>query len=317
MTDGTRAKILVVDDEPRNIELLEAYLLPEGYEVLAARSGEEALRLAGGSGPDVVLLDLRMPGMSGHEVCRRLKADPRTARTPVLVITAERGLREKEEALQAGADDFVTKPVERADLLTRVQSLLKVRHLERELDRTLAYLQELDAARAMGTGAAEAEKPPSVAAPALADILVIDDEPFIRKQYADLLSGRYRVRTAANGLSGLEEAARPTDAILLDIMMPGMNGIEFLERFRHRVREVPVIILTAHPSLQYAIAALRLGAFDFLVKGARNEEVLAAVARAVERGRLVRRQQELLRELQQTMQRIVGGQVSGSPMPPS
>ncbi len=156
-----------------------------------------------------------------------------------------------------------------------------------------------------------------MAAPALADILVIDDEPFIRKQYADFLSGRYRVRTAAKGLSGLEEAARPTDAILLDIMMPGMNGIEFLERFRHRVEEVPVIILTAHPSLQYAIAALRLGAFDFLVKGARNEEVLAAVARAVERGRLVRRQQGLLRELQHTMQRIVGGQVGVSPMPPS
>ena len=135
------ARVLCVDDTPHNIRLLEAVLLPRGYEVLTAASGPEALELVARERPDLVLLDILMPGMDGHEVCRRLRADPATQLLPVVMITAS-GDQEKLTALESGADDFVPKPFNQAELLARVKSLLRIKTYQDRIATQAAELAE-------------------------------------------------------------------------------------------------------------------------------------------------------------------------------
>jgi adenylate cyclase len=133
MTDVADAGVvLVVDDQAPNRRLLEAVLTPRGYRVLAASSGEEALQTLHEEQPDVVLLDILMPGMDGYEVCRRIRSDPATAILPVVMITAS-GQQEKLVATEAGADDFRTKPFDQAELLARVRSLVRVSRYHRTI----------------------------------------------------------------------------------------------------------------------------------------------------------------------------------------
>ena len=143
-SDPSKSTILVVDDNPQNLELLQAYLEDLGCTAIAAVDGPEALEAVAKQNPDLILLDIMMPRMSGFEVCRRLKADPETADIPVVMVTALNELGDIERAVAAGTDDFLSKPINKLELLTRVRSLLRVRHLKGELERTLAYLQEVD-----------------------------------------------------------------------------------------------------------------------------------------------------------------------------
>ena len=147
------ARILAVDDKPENIRLLEAVLAPSGYEVIAASSGDEALVKVREQTPDLILTDIVMPGMTGYELCRRLRADPATAFLPIVTLTASGG-EEKREALDAGADDFVAKPFDKTELLARVRSLLRVKRyyddLASALDRQTAIGEVL---RTIGSSA--------------------------------------------------------------------------------------------------------------------------------------------------------------------
>jgi adenylate cyclase len=131
--------VLVVDDQPANLRLLDAVLSPRGYRVIAAGSGEAALALLRDSPIDLVLLDIVMPGLDGHEVCRRIRADEKTAFLPVVMITAS-GEQEKLQALVSGADDFVTKPFNQAELLARVASLAKVKRYQDTIRRQTVEL---------------------------------------------------------------------------------------------------------------------------------------------------------------------------------
>jgi adenylate cyclase len=131
--------VLVVDDQAPNRRLLEAVLEPRGYQVVSAESGEQALQLLADDPPDVVLLDIVMPGMDGYEVCRRIRDDEATAVLPVVMITAS-GEQEKLRATEAGADDFVTKPFDQAELLARVKSLVRISRYHRTVQRQAAEL---------------------------------------------------------------------------------------------------------------------------------------------------------------------------------
>jgi adenylate cyclase len=131
--------ILVVDDLPQNIRLLEAVLSPKGFRVVAASSGEEALDVLSKEHPDLVLLDILMPGMDGYEVCRRIRQDPGTAFLPVIMITAS-GEEEKVRAIESGADDFVSKPFDQAELLARVRSLVRVKRYHDTIEHQAAEL---------------------------------------------------------------------------------------------------------------------------------------------------------------------------------
>jgi len=135
-------RILVVDDDPRNVRLLKRILTSQGYEVEEAYCGEDAVEMALENPPDLLLLDVMMPGMDGYEVCRRLRSDPRTVAVPIVMVTALSGRREKTKALEYGADDFITKPFERVEILARVRSSLRVKRLHDELVEANKRLEE-------------------------------------------------------------------------------------------------------------------------------------------------------------------------------
>ena len=143
---STRAKILIADDNPQNVELLEAYLSDFDCEIRTAFDGEETLEAVAEFAPDLLLLDVMMPRLSGFEVCRKIRTNPETKELLVLMVTALNEAADFERGVQAGTDDFLTKPVNKVELLCRIRSLLRVRHLKTQLDRTLAYLSEFEAA---------------------------------------------------------------------------------------------------------------------------------------------------------------------------
>ena len=136
--------VLVVDDNAQNVELMQAYLESLNCIVHTAVDGIDALDKVPKVKPDLILLDIMMPRMSGFEVCRRLKGDARTRAIPILMVTALNELGDIERGVEAGTDDFLTKPINKLELLTRVKSLLRVRHLKSELDRTMAYLSDME-----------------------------------------------------------------------------------------------------------------------------------------------------------------------------
>ncbi len=140
-----KSNILVVDDNAQNLELLVAYLDGLGCEVTTAVDGVDALEKVKAETPDLILLDIMMPRMSGFEVCRKLKSAPATRDIPIIMVTALNELGDIERGVESGTDDFISKPVNRLELTTRVKSLLRVRHLKGELERTLAYLNDIEA----------------------------------------------------------------------------------------------------------------------------------------------------------------------------
>ena len=142
--DNSLPLVLVVDDNQQNLELILAYLEEVDCRTDSATDGYAALEIIKKRLPDLVLLDVMMPKISGFEVCRKIKRDPQTADIPVIMITALNELGDIERAIQSGTDDFLSKPVNKWELVTRVRTMLKLKHLTDKLERTLAYLSEVE-----------------------------------------------------------------------------------------------------------------------------------------------------------------------------
>jgi CheY-like chemotaxis protein len=136
--------VLVVDDNQENLELLQAYLEDMDCKTVPASDGLQAMEIVADSAPDLILLDVMMPKMSGFEVCKRIKNDPKTSDIPIIMVTALNEFGDIEHGIDSGTDDFISKPVNKLELLTRVKTMLKLKHLSDKLERTLAYLSEIE-----------------------------------------------------------------------------------------------------------------------------------------------------------------------------
>ena len=143
-TKPAASKILIADDNLQNCELLDAYLSEEDYDISMAFDGQQTLEKVIENEPDLILLDIMMPRLSGYEVCQQLKGDAKTKNIAILMVTALNEKGDIEKAVIAGCDDFLSKPVNNLELKIRVRSLLRVRHLTNERDRLLAYLAEVE-----------------------------------------------------------------------------------------------------------------------------------------------------------------------------
>jgi PleD family two-component response regulator len=142
--EPVRPRILIADDNPQGAELLEAYLGDSEYDLRMAADGEQTLREVAQWQPDLILLDIMMPKISGFEVCKRLRADPKTHDIAILMITALDQPSDIERAVEAGTDEFLSKPINKNELLLRVRSLLRTRQYKRDLDRALAYIEAVE-----------------------------------------------------------------------------------------------------------------------------------------------------------------------------
>jgi two-component system alkaline phosphatase synthesis response regulator PhoP len=136
--------VLVVDDNQQNLELLQAYLEDIDCKTVPAHDGPEALEIISDSPPDLILLDVMMPKMSGFEVCKKIKNDPKTSDIPVIMVTALNEFGDIERGIDSGTDDFLSKPINKLELVTRVKIMLKLKHITDKLERTLAYLSEIE-----------------------------------------------------------------------------------------------------------------------------------------------------------------------------
>ena len=142
--ENITSTILVVDDNQQNLELILAYLEDFNCNTIPAEDGQKALDILTKQLPDLILLDVMMPKISGFEVCRKIKENPKTKDIPVIMVTALTEFGDIQRAVDSGTDDFLSKPVNKLELITRVKSMLKLKHLNDKLERTLAYLDELE-----------------------------------------------------------------------------------------------------------------------------------------------------------------------------
>lgn len=288
--------ILVVDDNASARDLAEELLTEAGYQTRLAADGVAALALVAEGRPDLILLDIMMPRMSGLEACRRLKEDPSTAEIPVLVVTAVRQIATKEAAIECGADDFITKPIRQDDLLARVAALLKVRGVRQDVDRMLAYLHALDTEtqahrtatlREAGVAMRGETAPPGGSA----TILIVDGEALTRNFYGNLLSEQgHFVFMADSPMEGFAIMdANPVEVVILAEQMTGFVGRDILARIRSVRPEIPVIMLVNDTRPTNAALVVNHGAFDLIIKGMHITLATLAVTRAVRYAREIAR----------------------------
>lgn len=276
-----QARILIVDDQPANVKLLATYLKTEGYALVSAFDGEQALQAISEQPPDLVLLDVMMPGLNGYQVVERIKADPDTAHIPVVLVTALDSTLDRVRGLDAGADEFLSKPVNRTELQARVRSLLKLKQAQDALRHRGQILAEL---RGHGQDAQPDLEP---------TVLLLEEDPRLVQQLTTVLGHEgYRVLHA----SGAEEAKALLQQyqpalILLDVLLRDVSGLRFMEQLKQDPlrREIPVIIITALQDMETKVRSIESGAEDYLIKPVEPQEMIARIRAALRRARSVHR----------------------------
>ncbi|HJS85759.1 MAG TPA: PleD family two-component system response regulator [Acetobacteraceae bacterium] len=271
------ARILIVDDVPANVRLLEAKLAAEYYQVAAARDGVEALALARRWQPDLILLDVMMPGMDGLECCRRLKRDADTAHIPVIMVTALHALAERMAALELGADDFLTKPVEIGTLMARVRSLVRLKRL---LDEWRA---RCGTARALGLDDGCEEPPAAMGACAL---VVTDDEA---QAGLALRALEHEGIMARQDRSGVELAADGggLDLVVLSLSLRSDDPLRLASRLRaaEGTQHVPLLLIADPDQPGLSLRAFELGANDWVSEPICENELRVRARNQVRRKR--------------------------------
>jgi len=274
------ARILVVDDIPANVKLLEVRLLAEYFDVLTAANGADALETCENGKVDVVLLDVMMPDMDGFEVCRRLKNDPATSHIPVVMVTALDQVADRIRGLEAGADDFLTKPVNDLQLITRVRSLVRLKMLTDELRLRASTtrnigIEELLARREPMDGA----KP---------EVLLIDERPEHGKQVAGMLAKTADLHIATDPHAGFFQAAEGSyECIIVSTGFAEFDPLRLCSQLRSldRTRFVPIILLANEGEDDRIVRGLELGINDYLIRPIDRQELTARLRTQVRRKR--------------------------------
>lgn len=274
------ARVLVVDDILPNIRLLEARLMAEYFDVMQATSGVEARAICAAGHCDIVLLDVMMPGMDGFEVCRRLKADPATAHIPVVMVTALDQPADRVRGLDAGADDFLTKPVNEVALIARVRSLTR---LKASLDELRSRART---SAALGIGGSMQQ--------VLQDdgkggrILLVDDRASSVQRLEQSLSPHHSVTTVADAQEALFTAAEGDfDLVVLSLGLKDYDGLRLCSQLRtlERTRHMPVLLIADLDDQPKVLRGLDLGVNDYLSRPVDRNELLARVRTQVRRNR--------------------------------
>ena len=271
------ARILVVDDVEPNVRLLEAKLTLEYYEVMTAMDGASALKIAAAERPDIILLDVMMPGMDGFETCRLLKADPVTRHIPVVLVTALDGREDKIKGLEAGADDFVTKPIDDVILFARVKSLVRLKAVmdelrEREESGRRLGVDTDGAGRLRGSGGR---------------VLIVDDNELQAGKMLTHLSGEHRPVVEADPAAALVAARAPLDLIIVNVSSSGFDGLRFVAQARSSdaSRRTPILAVVDPADRPRLLKALELGVNDILPRPVDSEELMARARTQIRRKR--------------------------------
>ncbi|NJO53493.1 MAG: PleD family two-component system response regulator [Bacteroidales bacterium] len=297
------ARVLVVDDVPTNVKLLEARLNAEYFEVLTAAGGPEALDICGRAQCDIVLLDVMMPGMDGFEVCRRLKANPLTHHIPVIMVTALGQTADRVRGLEAGADDFLTKPVDDIALLTRVRSLVRLKMALDELRIRAVSTRDIGIADPLAEAAIETGLGGRV--------LVVDDRHSSAERIATALSQDQTVETASDIQQVLFRAAEGNfDLVMVSLGLEGTDGLRLCGQLRSldRTRHVPLLLLVEAEDNARLLRALDLGVNDYLVRPIDRQELLARVRTQVRKRRYANRLRD---NVQHSMELAISDALTG------
>jgi diguanylate cyclase (GGDEF)-like protein len=273
-----RPRILIVDDVHENLHAL-INVLRDDYAISAATGGERALELARRQPqPDLILLDIKMPGMDGYAVLAALKINPVTAEIPVIFVTALAEAADEARGLALGVTDYITKPVNPELLKTRVRNQI-------ELQRCRRHPVMFDIA-----AHADSAHPST--------LLVVDDIPENIHELIEALKGEYRIMVACDGAKAIEaiQGGAPPDLVLLDIVMPGMDGYEVCRRIKATPagNHIPVVFVTVVDATEDKVKGFDFGAADYITKPFNIDEVRARIRTHLELARLRRFLEDLV-----------------------
>lgn len=276
------ARILVVDAEETHVKLLEALLLSEYYEVITANNGAEAIEICLGGQIDVIILDVLIPGVEGFEVCRRLKEDPRTTNIPVIILTALSSAEDKIRGLEAGADDFMSKPVKDSQLLSRVKSLARLKMVSDELFQRTGTVADTEveallAAKLSGRFGAGEDA---------ARILVVDENELAAARLRLILGEDYFVDVAHDANDALIKAIENDyDSIVISADFIYYDPLRLCSQMRtiERTRLVPIILIVNEEEGSLVVRALELGVNDYVMHPLEKLELYARLRTQIKR----------------------------------
>ncbi|MBY5459474.1 PleD family two-component system response regulator [Rhizobium leguminosarum] len=297
------ARILVVDDIPANVKLLEARLLAEYFDVMTAADGYTALAICERNQVDLILLDIMMPGIDGFEVCERLKASQKTAHIPVVMVTALDQPTDRVRGLKAGADDFLTKPVNDLQLISRVKSLLRLKTLSDELRirADTAHTMGIDDLTRAGEGRADET----------AQVLLVDGRANSQERIIKALKPVADVLALSDPQAALFEAAESAfDLVIVNANFDDYDPLRLCSQLRslERTRFLPILIITEQGADDMVVRALDLGVNDYIIRPVDPNEL---VARSLTQIRRKRYNDRLRASVKQTIELAVTDPLTG------
>jgi len=274
------ARVLVVDDVPANAKLLEARLMAEYFDVVTASSGAEALAICERAQCDIVLLDVMMPEMDGFEVCRRLKSGAKTHHIPVVMVTALDQPSDRVRGLEAGADDFLTKPVSDIALVARVRSLTRLKLVTDELRMRAATPKEIGIQDPLRVSLADSGRN--------GRILIIDDRRASYERIAKVLAGEHKVDIEVNPQEALFHAAEGDyDLLIVSLALENFDALRLCSQVRslERTRNVPILVVVEVEDNARLLRGLEIGVNDYLMRPIDANELLARVRTQIRKRR--------------------------------